>query len=174
MILVTIMAILSGVGFQQWSVIEKRDRERQLVFIQKQYTMALLEYQAQQGTLPTELDQLDQMSGQGKRFIRRMWLDPMTQDVEGEDEGVERWCLIQQGPNQALLNSCPTEGVEDFRVGEQDAAVPAVGVGMPIIGVASRSTDASYLHWNERKRYSEWVYTTQDLEQEANRLAVLQ
>ena len=175
MILVTIMAILSGVGFQHWSIIERRDREQELMFIQKQYALALVEYQAQQGALPNSLEQLDEMSGQGKRFIRRMWLDPMTQDVEGEDEeGLERWCLIQQGPNQELLNSCPQEGEDEFRLGEESVIRPAQGTGMPIIGVSSRSDEASYMVWNDRARYNEWVYTVQDLETDANLLAVFQ
>ena len=51
---VTIMAILSGVGYQHWSIIEKREKEAQLIFIQKQYALALLEFQTERGGPPTD------------------------------------------------------------------------------------------------------------------------
>jgi hypothetical protein len=46
----------------------------------------------------------------------------------------------------------------------------ATGAGMPIVGVASRSRERSYKLWNDRDIYSDWLYTVQDLQNEAAQL----
>jgi type II secretory pathway pseudopilin PulG len=170
MVLVTVMSILSGVAFQHWSILDRREREAELMFVQKQYAMALLEYQTDRGGPPTDLEMLDERGSRNQRFIRRMWEDPMTRDGEGagEEEGLDRWCLIQAGPNNTPISSCPREDPNTFELSPfEQPIVPTASEGMPIIGVASRSRERAYRLWNDRETYAEWVYTIQDLQNEA-------
>lgn len=180
MLLVTVMSILSGVGFQHWSIIQQREKEAQLIFIQKQYAMALLEYQNERGGPPTELKMLEERGSRNQRFIRRLWLDPMTRDEDGEEEGLDRWCILQAGPNNVPVSSCPQpdEEGEDpgrFRIGpDVQPLAPTAGAGLPIIGVASRSREKSYRLWNDRDVYGDWIYTIQDIQKEGTQFMAIQ
>lgn len=182
--LVTMMAIfgiMSGTAVQQWSVIELREREAQLLFIQEQYAQAILEYQKDQGgSLPTKLEQLDERGQKNQRFIRRLYVDPM---IRGQEEvTVEDWCLLRVGPTGQVTSSCAKEDQRDgltregseFRLGQADNAtrapqqLPGVQPGtQAIAGVHSRVSGKPF---NSVKRgeggYDSWYYTFEDWQRE--------
>ena len=96
-----VLGILSGVAVQRWSVVMRRDREAELLFVQEQYAAAIYAYQKAQGALPTELKQLAQKGQNGEVFLRRLYVDPLTPKAKLED-----WCLLQMGAGGTVVSSC--------------------------------------------------------------------
>lgn len=99
-----VMAILSGVLIQDWSIIERREREAQLLFIQEQYAAAIAEYQKGQGALPTTLEQLMEKGQKGEFYLRRPYTDPMIRGSKLED-----WCLLRLVGTGQVSSSCADE-----------------------------------------------------------------
>jgi type II secretory pathway pseudopilin PulG len=73
LIAVAVINIALGVATVQWSAVMKRQREIELVWRGEQYARALVCYQEQEETLPTELEQLVKA-----RCIRRLYADPVS------------------------------------------------------------------------------------------------
>lgn len=184
--MVAVGGIMSGVAIQEWSVVEKREREAQLLFIQEQFAAAIVNYQADQGALPATLEQLTKKGQKGQMFLRKEYTDPMFREAKLED-----WCLLKVGAGNRVVSSCSAEGQEGganalglgsgFRMGQesrnprarptpgQAAGAPGAigGGGVGIVGVASKSTDQAF---NTVKRqeetYDQWVYTFEDYKKE--------
>ncbi|UCF69197.1 MAG: hypothetical protein JSV80_07920, partial [Acidobacteriota bacterium] len=135
---------------------------------------AILFYQQDQGKLPTKLEELDESGQNRQRFIRKLYLDPMTRA-----ESVEDWCLVKVGAAGRVFSSCQEEGDpavmglgKTFRLGEaagqpRSRGTPATQGG--IVGVHSKSTERAF---NTVKRgeetYDRWLYTTEDYEKEVS------
>ena len=69
---------------RQWSTIMKREREKQTIFVMKQYARAIKAFQVKNGNAyPTSLDQLKK--ARTPRLIRGVngeWEDPLTGKVD--------------------------------------------------------------------------------------------
>lgn len=100
-----ILGILSGVGVQEWSVVERRDREQQLIFVMEQYAAAIDRYQRGQGALPTDIEQLTKKGQKGEYYLRKPYTDPMVRDAKIED-----WCLLKVGGTGQVVSSCDESG----------------------------------------------------------------
>jgi hypothetical protein len=182
MTMLVVMSILAGMAIQEWSVVEQREREADLMFIQEQFAAGILVYQQDQGAAPAELEQLTRKGQKGQVFLRKKWTDPMIRGSKFED-----WCLLKIGAAGRVVSTCSTEGGGEagaenqpgelglgssagFRVGEQSTAanprrqpqgVAPGGVG--IVGVHSKSGKKAF---NTVKRgedtYNKWEYTIED------------
>lgn len=170
-------AILSGMMAKEWSVIEKREREEQLLFVQEQYAAAILRFQKDQGRFPTELKELIENKGQKNQlFIRKAWTDPLYRDSTLED-----WCLLQVGGSGRVVSSCSREGDPNelglggsFELGQQATmqqnTIQGLDAGAKgIVGVHSKSTDNAF---NTIKRgeetYNRWHYTFDQYDKDMN------
>ena len=110
MIAITVMSILLGAAFQQWSVIVHRDKEEELIFRGGQYVDAIIRYRMDHGgALPTSLADLAKPGPRGFRFIRKLFTDPFEIPTEdggdewqlagfGDDEEGRGWGLLYLGP----------------------------------------------------------------------------
>lgn len=186
MSMLVVMSILSGMAVQEWSIVEQREREADLIFIQEQFAAGILAYQQDQGAAPAELEQLTRKGQKGQVFLRKKWTDPMTRDSKFED-----WCLLKVGAAGRVVSTCSTEGSGEagaenqpgelglgsgsgFRTGEQATAanprrqpqgIAPGGVG--IVGVHSKSGKKAF---NTVKRgedtYNKWEYTIEDYRKE--------
>ncbi len=105
---ILIVGILSGIVIQDWSIVEKREREAQLLFVQEQYAAAIIAYQKGQGALPTELQQLTKKGQKGELYLRRPYTDPMFRNAKLED-----WCLLKLAGTGQVASSCSAEGAAD-------------------------------------------------------------
>ncbi|MBP7146722.1 MAG: hypothetical protein KBD01_04195 [Acidobacteria bacterium] len=170
--------ILSGIGVQEWSIIEKREREAQLIFVQEQWAAAIVNYQKDQGGLPAELEQLTKKGQKGQVFIRKAYTDPMFRKSKLED-----WCLLKIGQSNMVVSSC-SEADEDrgqlglgtagsFQIGEEaptatSRRTPGVAPGgVGIVGVHSKSSDRAYnIVKREEENYNRWYYTFEDYQKE--------
>ncbi len=183
--MIMVMGIMSGAAVQEWSIVEKREREAQLIFIQEQYAAGILEYQKKQGVLPATLDELVKRGGDGTTFMRKAYLDPITRAKSLED-----WCLLKQGAAGRMVSSCAAEGQADnnlglgsktqFKPGEEVGTLKdrsTEGIAQPggfgIVGVHSKSTEHAY---NTLKRqedtYDRWYYSITEFRQDSQARAI--
>ncbi|MDQ3282235.1 MAG: type II secretion system GspH family protein [Acidobacteriota bacterium] len=187
LVVLTIMSIVVAYTVpQQWSIVMKRERDRQTIFLMKQYARAILNWQMKHAnTAPTTLEQLHEarsprmIRGGGKPFIC-----PLT---GSEDD----WVLV---PPQALV---PDMGEQPSQPGANPngrpgGRLPRLGDPVPgqlqpgqqrprfklnkelspddykgpFVAVRPRMKGKSFLALNGAEDYSEWVYSVEDLRQE--------
>jgi type II secretory pathway pseudopilin PulG len=177
--MIMVMAIMTGAGMREWSILEKREREAQLIFIQEQYAAAALRYQTKQGALPPDLDVLTKALGDGSYALRKAYTDPITRAKSLAD-----WCLLRVGGAGRIVSSCSAEGQVDnnlglgtsqgFKPGEEaqpiraDRQTPGVAPGgVGVVGVHSKSSDRAYNTMKrEEETYDRWYYTIEEFKNE--------
>ncbi|MBV9496563.1 MAG: type II secretion system protein [Acidobacteria bacterium] len=176
-----IMIMVAYTVPRQWSAIMQRDRERQTIFIMKQYARAIAEWQGRHGGLPTSLDQLKE--ARSPRFIRgpkAEYLDPLTGKVD--------WILIPPGAvtqnpggNAGPIGGAPISGGMPGASGSTGSSGSA-GSGStafnpqlspkdyvgPFVGVRPNKSGRSLLTLNGNDQYEQWSYTVIDLQNEIN------
>jgi type II secretory pathway pseudopilin PulG len=154
-----IMAVLMTAAMPTWHQISQREKEAELVFRGEQYARAIGLFQKKSGpgVLPPSIDAL--VDG---HYLRKKYKDPIT----GQDFDV----LAAGGtaaPGQTTQNGQP--GAGQTPQSGRGAAPPQSGTAAPgqarggIMGVASKSKDASIRIYNGRTHYNEWqfVYVAQ-------------
>lgn len=167
-----------------WSKVVQRDRDRQTLFVMKQYARAIRTFQEKHGgTTPVSLDQLKEArSPRVMRGTTGEWLDPLTGKVD--------WILVPpsaiQNPGQQVTGSGnPSEpnwnpsannpsarpvdpnGTANAPQQSQPNASPKDYIG-PFVGVRPNVEGQSYLVVKGSDRYEDWIYTTEDLKNEIN------
>jgi hypothetical protein len=140
---------------RQWSAIMQRDRERQTIFVMKQYARSIYEFQKTKGN-PTKLDQIKE--ARLPRYIRGVngeYLDPLT--------GKSDWILVPAGAVTRTVDPATGKQTANFNTG----ASPKDYVG-PFVGVRPPVTGKSFMSLNGSDTYETWVYTVDDLKNEIN------
>ncbi|HEY2325017.1 MAG TPA: type II secretion system protein [Thermoanaerobaculia bacterium] len=154
-ILTIIMVFLAYTVPRQWSAVMQRDRERQTIFVMKQYARSIYEFQKTKGN-PVKLDQLKE--ARLPRYIRGVkgeYPDPLTGKVD--------WILIPAGAVTRTVDPATGKQTTNFNAG----ASPKDYVG-PFVGVRPPITGKSYVSFNNADTYETWVYTVDDLKNEIN------
>ncbi|HEY2828733.1 MAG TPA: type II secretion system protein [Thermoanaerobaculia bacterium] len=154
-ILTIIMIFAAYTVPRQWSAIMQRDRERQTIFVMKQYARSIYEFQKTKGN-PVKLDQIKE--ARLPRYIRGVngeYLDPLT--------GKADWILVPAGAVTRTVDPATGKQTANFNGG----ASPKDYVG-PFVGVRPPVTGKSYMSLNGADTYETWVYTTDDLKNEIN------
>lgn len=161
MIALMVLAILLGAAFQQWSIIHRREMEKELIFRGGQYVEAIIRYRMEHaGMLPLELEELYQPGPRGVRYIRKLFPDPFDFNEEG-------WGLLYLGPHgkwiydpQAAERAASRMGHEgDDLLGTPfgNAGLTNIGLGMsgqaqPGLNLALQSPEGAGLNSNEGLR----------------------
>ena len=177
-ILTIISIVIAYTVPTQWSMVMKRERDRQTIFIMKQFARGILNWQTKHNnTAPVSLQQ---MQDARKPLMLRnggKWPCPLT----GSEED---WILV---PEQAVAPDGTVQGAGGSPVnpatGTQPGGrppsklnkdlSPADYVG-PFVGVRPNFSGESFIALNGAEDYSEWVYTVHDLRAEiAQRQAAL-
>jgi type II secretory pathway pseudopilin PulG len=155
LVTLSIASVMMTVALPVWRQASTREKEAELVFRGRQYVRALELYQRKlPGAAPPSLDVLvDQ------KFLRKKYKDPITNDD---------FALVRQGETSGVQLGSPQRGsgpggqrVEPLSTTLGRAGLtsqPAGGVVGGIMGVASKSTDASLLVYNGRTKYNEWQF----------------
>jgi len=84
LVLVALMGIALGASGQVWHTLQKREKERELLFIGQQFRLALNRYArhtpGQARRAPLRLEELlqDPRYPGNQRYLRKIFLDPMT------------------------------------------------------------------------------------------------
>jgi type II secretory pathway pseudopilin PulG len=145
---------------RQWSKILQREREKQTIFVMKQYTRAIREWSGKHGgAIPASIDQLKE--ARLPRVIRGPkgeYVDPLTGKVD--------WILVPPTAFSMAGNFGGVGGwVPPNMVGKQifnPQASPKGYVG-PFIGVRVPVSGQAMLMFRDSDQYDQWVYTTNDL-----------
>lgn len=167
---VTVLSVLVAAAMPVWKQISQRQKEEELIFRGWQYAEAIRVFQQRHGRLPTRLEELEKVE---PRSIRRLWEDPIT---DSDD-----WGLVFQGQQggqlrgEDLAGGNAPGGPGQGRGGRDDegrrgdrrrGGRPGDGerrtVG-PIVGVHSRSTDASIKVLFDEEQYDRWIFTVDKL-----------
>jgi type II secretory pathway pseudopilin PulG len=147
---IAVMGVLLAVAMPVWRQQMVREKEAELVFRGEQYARAIALYQRKlgPGSLPPSVDVLVE-----QRFLRKEYEDPMSEDGEFQ---------ILYASQQAGGSSTGRGGTpSDETGGQQQAGTQtsgASGVRGGVIGVTSKSTDASIRVYNGASRYNEWQF----------------
>ncbi|MEO8381725.1 MAG: hypothetical protein ABI779_18835, partial [Acidobacteriota bacterium] len=170
MILTIISIIIAYTVPSQWSLVMRRERERQTIFLMKQYAIGIANWERKHQGLPVSLEQLQEakqprmLRGSGK------WANPLT----GKEDG---WILVPPNAIEAVAgggvlpggtNQQPGVGVGNPAQGGavggpsklNSAASPKDYVG-PFIAVRPNNSGKSLLAFNGAEDYGQWVYTLQ-------------
>lgn len=164
MVTVGVMGVLMTAAAQQWSFIERRELEKELIYRGQNIAAAIDEHrrQAQNQRLPTRLEELTK----GPRpTLRRVWLDPMTARFDRDGEPVEaardesapgEWELLT--PSRNPSGPPGSGGLRQPR--RQTPSSSPINIE-GITGVASRSEELSISAWGEvpaGSPYTEWRF----------------
>lgn len=174
-VIMTIIAIMVAYTVpEQWSMVMARERDKQAIFIMKQYARAIMTYQQRHGGLPTSLDQLK--DAKNPRLVRGdgEWEDPLTGKVDWELIPVT---AMQPGGQPGQPGFIPglnrSSGLNQPVNGSQPGSLNRSGntpqnqTG-PFVGVRPGKKGKSFLALNGAESYEDWSYTIQDLQNEIN------
>lgn len=127
--LITAMGILLTKAMPSLVSEMQREQEEELIFRGEAIAKAIRVYRSRTGAYPLNLDDLVKIR---PRLLRRVYLDPMTQD------GV--WELVTAVQSGASGNTA----------------------GLPIVGVRSRCQKDSFRIYQGKTLYSDWVFSASD------------
>ncbi len=154
LVILTIIAVVIAYTVpEQWSMIMARERDRQTIFLMKQYARSIKAWSMKNGGMPTSLDQITE--AKEPRVIRGggKWICPIT--GKEDDWILVPFTAIQNPPQPNQLQAQPSKLIKE--------ASPREYTG-PFVGVRPAATGKSFLEFNGATDYSEWVYTVMDLE----------
>jgi type II secretory pathway pseudopilin PulG len=143
LVALAVMAIVMTAAMPAWRQMVRREQEAELVFRGEQYARAISLFQrrAGPGALPASIDVLVE-----QRVLRRAYTDPITH----QDFDLLRATTTTNGNGSGGLATTSQPGVASSQTGG-------------IIGVTSKSKDASILIYKGATHYNEWqfVFTPQ-------------
>jgi type II secretory pathway pseudopilin PulG len=143
-----VMAVFLTVALPAWSTMAKREREEELIFRGQQYARAIALFQRKYAnTFPPSVDVL--VDG---KFLRKKYKDPMTKD------GVFQVLYANQQAAAQGGGTVPQAGQPARPATPVSATGSAVGPQGGIVGVSSKSTEASLRLYAGRGKYNEWAF----------------
>jgi type II secretory pathway pseudopilin PulG len=134
LVLVALMGIALAAAGQVWQTAQKREKERELLFIGQEFRLALTRYAAhtpgKTRRAPLSLDELlqDPRYPAMQRYLRRIYVDPMTGGTE--------WGLLK-GPAGEIL------GVHSLSSDEP---------------LKKSNFSRADKHFEGAKKYSDWIF----------------
>jgi type II secretory pathway pseudopilin PulG len=177
-VILTIMAMIIAYTVPtQWSLVMRRERERQTIFLMKQFARGIENWERKHQGLPVSLEQLQE--ARSPRMLRNdgKWALPLT----GKEDD---WIMVPPNAIEAaggggVVNPGPGGGQRGVGVGQPQPqpgtlappsklnpeASPKDYVG-PFVAVRPNAKGKALIEFNGTEDYSEWVYTLQDLKNE--------
>ena len=176
LVAIGVMGILMSVAMPSWRTVVKRGQEAELLFRGRQYVRAIDLYQRRfPGGYPTDLEMLVD-----ERFLRRLYLDPMTgEPFRVLTQGSAAAALGETSTEDETADEGRRERLSD-RVGRTSFGSTGRGRGRRsdrtfgssfprasdrpddglggIVGVVSRSSEASLRDYNGATRYDQWLF----------------
>jgi type II secretory pathway pseudopilin PulG len=151
----SVMAVLMSALLPVWTHLATREKEEELIFRGNQYSRAIGLFQRKfANTAPPSIDVLVE-----QRFLRKKYKDPITNDDFQPLYANQQALMpgaggqVAQRPGQNANQSNPVQQAPTGSVGS-GGITPQGG----IIGVTSKSKEASIKQYNGRSRYNEWSF----------------
>lgn len=155
LVAMSVMAVLMSALLPVWTHMATREKEEELIFRGNQYARAIGLFQRKfANTAPPSVDVLvDQ------RFLRKKYKDPITNDdfqllyANSQMALPGQGAQVAQRPGQSATQGNPVQ--------TPAGANPQAGGFGPqggLIGVTSKSKEASIKLYNGRSRYNEWAF----------------
>lgn len=170
-VILTIMAIIIAYTVPtQWSLVMRRERERQTIFLMKQFARAIDNWERKNQGLPTSLEQLQE--ARQPRMLRGT--GKLLMPLSGKEDD---WIMVPIGAvpqNAGGIPGIPQSAQQQQQQQQQGLrppsklnreASPKDYVGA-FVAVRPNATGESLLELNGAKDYGEWVYTVFDLRNE--------
>jgi type II secretory pathway pseudopilin PulG len=167
LVILTVIAVVVAYTVPPaWSLVMKREREIQTVWVMRQYARAIYEFQRKRNALPVSLDQLKEQNN--PRVLRALYPNPLTGEMD--------WVLVPPG---MAAGGTPAPGMPPPPPPGQppppQPAQSALGGAPqdyrgPFVGVRPGQTGEAYILLNGADRYENWVYTVVELQQEIARV----
>ncbi len=146
---IAVMGILMSAAMPVWRQTARREKEAELVFRGEQYARAIGLYQRRfAAAFPPSIDVLVE-----QKFLRRKYRDPMTED--GEFQVLYQASLAANAPGGGSAPS--TLSGSGSQTGPS-APTRSIGPRGGVIGVVSKSEEASIRLYNDRDHYNEWLF----------------
>ena len=153
----SVMAVLMSALLPVWSHMATREKEEELIFRGKQYARAIGLFQRKYAnTAPPTIDLLVE-----QRFLRKKYKDPITNDDfqpiyanQNQQQG-QGSSQVAQRPGQQANTTVTTPAQQQLQSGFGSTGVGTQG---GVIGVTSKSKDASIKIYNGRDHYNEWAF----------------
>ena len=102
---VAILMIFSGVAFQAWVDVHRRDSEAEMIFRAQEIVRAIQRYRRDHaGMAPVKLEDLLEPGQRGQYYIRRLYDDPLVRDG--------KWGLLHVAPGGGIYD--PNALVEEI------------------------------------------------------------
>jgi type II secretory pathway pseudopilin PulG len=171
LVILTVLAVVLAYSVPPlWSQIMGRERDRQTIFVMKQYARAIHEFQKKRGAPPSSLEILAEQKE--PRVLRQLYVNPLSGKMD--------WIMVPAGsvtirpvPLPGAQPGGPSTSTADDAQPGQKPELPGVkGDPMqfkgPFIGVRPPQTGNSYLALNEATTYETWIYTINELQQDLN------
>lgn len=174
-VILTIISIIIAMTVpEQWSMIMQRERDQQTIFAMKQAARAIRSWQRKNSALPTSLDQLKEAK---EPRMLRMRGDEFPMPLTGSEKD---WILVPLGALEAQQpipgpQGGPQPNPQNPQNPQQPGLTPPSKLNKsaspkdyvgPFVGLRPNKEGKSFIALNGAEDYSEWVYTTQDLENE--------
>jgi len=157
LVAMSVMAVLMGALLPVWTHMATREKEAELVFRGNQYARAIGLFQRKfANTAPPTIDVLVE-----QRFLRKKYKDPITKEdfqpiyANQAMQGVSAPTGAQRPGQQATATLSTPAQQPQLQSGFGSTGVGAQG---GIIGVTSKSKDASIRIFNGRNHYNEWAF----------------
>jgi type II secretory pathway pseudopilin PulG len=147
LVAIAVMAIVMAAAMPVWKQMATREKEEELVFRGEQIAHSIGMFQRRYANAyPPNLDVLVQ-----QRFLRKKYKDPIANSD---------FVPIPQGQTAAAQTPGGRAGQPQQGRGQQPAgsAAPGAATAGGIIGVTSKSTDASIRLYKGRSHYNEWAF----------------
>jgi type II secretory pathway pseudopilin PulG len=173
-VILTIMSIIVAFTVpEQWSMVLKRERDRQTIFLMKQYARGILAWQLKHNSPPLSLEQLQE--ARSPRLLRGTgkWPCPIT-GKEGDWILVPATAILAPGvppipsPNEDIIggNSARDPSAGPQTTGRLNAQLSPEDYTGPFVAVRPKAKGKSFIAFNGAETYEEWVYTVMDLTNE--------
>jgi type II secretory pathway pseudopilin PulG len=176
LVALAVMAILMSVALPAWRQANQREKEEELIFRGRQYVRGIQLFQRRfAATYPPDVDTLVK-----SKFLRKKYKDPML--VDGEFEILYQGTLLSTTPGRGGTPQGQARGGTP-QAGQGRGATPQAGQGSSftfdsrsgaitqgnqagrgvgprggVLGVRSKSTEASIRVYNGATQYNEWQF----------------
>ena len=177
-ILTIISLVIAYTVPPQWSMIMRREREKQTIFLMKQFARGIQNWQRKHQGLPVSLEQLQKardprmLRGAAEKLVCPLtgreddWIMVPPYAIEAQPGGAgipqQGGVGVGQGGRQQQQPQQATPGMPSKL--NPDAS-PKDYVG-PFVAVRPNAKGPSMIAFKGAEDYSQWVYTLQDLQTE--------